>query len=71
MQSKEKKLMKSNKKTSIVGWSLLLLFQVPPPTQECGEGVPIDKVKKQGTTMNNNAVKQQWGGAQKVLEKGK
>jgi hypothetical protein len=40
-----------------------VLFQVPPPTRECGEGVVVDRVNKQGTTMNNNVMKQQGGGA--------
>jgi hypothetical protein len=42
---------------------LLLLLQAPPPTQENGEGVPIDieGTVEQGVKASNKAMKQQPG----------
>ncbi len=46
-----------------------MLLQARPPTRESGEGIPIDKEKQQGITMNNKAMKQQWGEPKRYLEK--
>jgi len=56
-QRKKKLKTSRGKKTYVVGWSFLLLLKAPPPTQESGEGVLIDKVKQQGATMNSLILK--------------
>jgi hypothetical protein len=47
----------------------MVLVQVPPPAQESGEGVPINKVEQQGAIASSKAMKQQLGGGRRYLKK--